>query len=55
MQPAIHALPLTALNDSLRAVMLEGTPLSGVAGELAIMAVWGIVPFALAIRMFKWS
>ena len=55
MQPAIHALPLTALNDSLRAVMLEGTPLSGVARELAIMAVWGIVPFALAIRMFKWS
>jgi ABC-type multidrug transport system permease subunit len=55
MQPVIQALPLTALNDSLRAVMLEGTSLSGVAGEMAIMSAWGIVSFALAMRMFKWS
>jgi ABC-type multidrug transport system permease subunit len=55
MQPVIQALPLTALNDSLRAVMLEGTPLSGVAGEVAIMSAWGIASFGLAMRMFKWS
>ena len=55
MQPVIHALPLTALNDSLRAVILEGTPLSGVAGEVAIMGAWGIASFGLAMRMFKWS
>jgi len=55
MQPVIQALPLTALNDSLRAVILEGSSLAGVAGELAIMAAWGIASFGLAMRMFKWS
>jgi ABC-type multidrug transport system permease subunit len=55
MQPAIHALPLTALNDSLRAVMLEGSSLAGVAGELAILGAWGLGSFGLALRLFKWS
>lgn len=53
-QPAIHALPLTALNDALRAVMLDGAALSGVAAELAVLAAWGIVSFVLALRLFRW-
>ena len=55
MQPFIQALPLTALNDSLRAVMLDGAALGGVAGEIAILGVWGLVSFVLAMRLFKWS
>jgi ABC-type multidrug transport system permease subunit len=55
MQPLIQALPLTALNDSLRAVMLEGTPLSGVAGEIAILSAWALVSFVVAMKIFKWS
>lgn len=54
MQPFIQALPLTALNDSLRAVMLEGTSLAGVLPEIAIMTAWGVVPFAIALRVFAW-
>lgn len=54
LQPFIQALPLTALNDALRAVILEGAALGAVGGELLLLAVWGIVPFALALRLFRW-
>jgi ABC-type multidrug transport system permease subunit len=54
LQPFIHALPLTALNDALRAVVLEGATLANVAGEVALLAAWGLIPFALAIRLFRW-
>ncbi len=55
LQPIIQALPLTALNDALRAVVLEGAPLTAVGGELALLAVWGLVPFAVALRIFRWT
>ncbi|MGE0594557.1 MAG: ABC transporter permease [Vicinamibacterales bacterium] len=54
MQPFIRALPLTALNDALRAVILEGSSLASVAGEAGVLALWGAVPFAVALRIFKW-
>jgi ABC-type multidrug transport system permease subunit len=54
-QPLIQALPLTALNNALRAVMLEGRNLPAIAGELAVIAVWGVVSFALALKIFRWQ
>jgi ABC-type polysaccharide/polyol phosphate export permease len=54
MQPAIQALPLTALNDALRAVMLEGASARAVAGELALLLGWGFGSFLLALRIFRW-
>jgi ABC-type multidrug transport system permease subunit len=53
-QPLIRALPLTALNDALRAVMMEGTPLAGVTPQLAILVAWTVVGFALALLWFRW-
>ena len=55
MQPFIHVLPLTALNDALRAVVNEGQSLAGVAREVAILATWGLVSFGLSLRMFRWQ
>ena len=54
-QPFIKALPLTALNDALRAVILEGAGLPSQAGRIAIMLAWGIVSFAAGLRMFRWN
>jgi ABC-2 type transport system permease protein len=54
MQPAIHVLPLTALNDGLRAVMLEGAGPSGLAGAWAVLAAWGAVTFPAALWLFRW-
>jgi ABC-type multidrug transport system permease subunit len=53
-QPAIQVLPLTALVDALRAVSLEGATLGAIRGELLLLAGWTIVPFAIALRIFKW-
>jgi ABC-type multidrug transport system permease subunit len=53
-QPFIKALPLTPLINALRAVMLEGTSLASLLPEMAIMAAWAIISFALALRWFRW-
>lgn len=55
VQPLIRALPLTALNDALRAVMLDGAGLGGVAKETGILLAWGVVSFAVALRLFRWQ
>jgi ABC-type multidrug transport system permease subunit len=54
LQPFIQALPLTALNDALRAVMLEGASVREIAGELALLGAWGSGSFGLALRLFRW-
>jgi ABC-type multidrug transport system permease subunit len=55
VQPFIKALPLTALNDALRATILEGTPLRAQAGRLLVLGLWGGISFVLALRWFRWA
>jgi len=55
MQPVVKALPLTALNDALRAVVLEGAGAAGIALEAAILAVWGVTCTFVALRLFRWT
>ena len=55
MQPFVQALPLTALNDALRGVMLDGTGLVPLLPELALLAAWGAVSFVLALKFFRWQ
>jgi ABC-type multidrug transport system permease subunit len=53
--PFIRALPLTALNDALRAVINNGAPLVASWPAVAVMAVWGAASFALALKLFRWQ
>jgi ABC-2 type transport system permease protein len=55
MQPFIRLLPLTALNDALRAIMGDGASLLAVGPQLLVLAAWGLVSFVLALRLFRWS
>ena len=55
IQPMIKALPLTALNDALRASILEGTPLRSQWPRLLLMALWGGLSFVLALKWFRWT
>ena len=55
MHGPIRALPLTALNDALREVMLEGAPLWATAPEIAVQLAWAVGCFALALRYFRWQ
>ena len=54
-QPIIKALPLTALNDVMRAVMNDGVPLMSHWTQLAIVMAWGLVSFVVALRIFRWQ
>ena len=55
IHPLIKALPLTALNDALRASILEGTPILHQWPRLLVMIVWGGVSFVLALKWFRWT
>ena len=55
VQPFIKLLPLTALNDALRATINEGATLASQSGRLAVLLVWGGVSFILALRWFRWT
>ena len=55
IHPFIKALPLTALNDALRASILEGTPLLHQWPRLLILGLWGGISFVLALKWFRWT
>ena len=52
--PVIRALPLTPLNDALRAVMLDGSGLGSLGMELVTLAAYAVITFALALKWFRW-
>lgn len=54
IQPFIQILPLTALNDAMRAVYNEGRSLPEVSGELLILLIWTGASAVLALRLFRW-
>jgi ABC-type multidrug transport system permease subunit len=53
--PFIRALPLTAFNDALRAVVNESASPWSTWPELLVLVAWGALGFALALRFFKWQ
>jgi ABC-type multidrug transport system permease subunit len=54
IQPFIRLLPLTAVNDGLRAVMNDGAGFEALGFPLLVVAVWGGLSFAAALRIFRW-
>ncbi|HET7712447.1 MAG TPA: ABC transporter permease, partial [Thermoanaerobaculia bacterium] len=54
-KPFIRALPLTALNDALRGVINEAMTLQQVAMPILILMIWGVVSFAVALKIFRWQ
>lgn len=54
MQPLVQLLPLTALNDALRAVMNDGAGWEALPYPLLVLGLWGSISFALALRIFRW-
>ena len=54
MIPFVKALPLTALNDALRAVMIDGAAVTALGTPIVIVVAWGAVSFVVALRIFRW-
>jgi ABC-2 type transport system permease protein len=54
VQPVIRILPLTAVNDALRANMLEGTPITALGFQMAVIVGWLLLSFVSALKLFRW-
>jgi len=55
LQPISKALPLTHLNTAMRAVAFEGQSLWEVKNEIGILLLWGVLIYAVAVKVFKWE
>jgi ABC-2 type transport system permease protein len=55
LQPISKSLPLTHLNTAMRAVAFEGQSLWDVKGEIGILLLWGVIVYAVAVKVFKWE
>jgi len=55
LMPFIKVLPLTALNDALRATILGGAALTAQGSRLLVLVLWGGVSYLLALRWFRWT
>jgi ABC-2 type transport system permease protein len=53
-QPFINALPLTALNQLLREIILEGKSIVNMWSQVIILALYASITFALGLRVFRW-
>lgn len=50
-----YGLPLTQFNDAMRKISFTGLHLWDCWKELGIMAIWMVIIYAVAIKVFKWE
>jgi len=55
IEPVVKAMPLTYLNDALRQIMVDGSPVHAMSTNVMIMAAWTVVCLMVTIRFFKWD
>ncbi len=55
IQPFIQVLPLTALNDGLRAIMNDGAGWEAMGYPLLVLSVWGVACYVIAFKIFRWK
>jgi ABC-type multidrug transport system permease subunit len=54
VQPVIKALPLTALNDALRAVINEGATVWATLPQVGVLLAWAALGYLLSLKLFRW-
>ncbi len=55
LQTLTNYLPLTPVIDGLRLLTTEGKHLINLGPQLGLIAIWFVVIYALAFRVFKWE
>ena len=55
LQPFCNALPLTQLNNALRDIAFQGKSFIEVWQPILILSIWGIVVYAVAVKVFRWE
>ena len=55
LQHATNYLPLTPVIDGVRLITTEGLHLTQIGAQLGLMAIWTIIIYAIAFRVFRWE
>lgn len=55
LQQISAALPLTPINDAIRLIVTEGRNLTQIGPELGLIALWMLVIYVIAFRVFRWE
>jgi ABC-2 type transport system permease protein len=55
LQSVTNYLPLTPVIDGLRLLITEGKHLVDLGPQIGLMAIWFVVIYAVAFRVFKWE
>lgn len=55
LQPVCRALPLTYLNEALRKISFEGAGIFDVWYDILILLIWGVIVYAISVKVFKWE
>ena len=55
LQGFCNILPLTHFNNAMRNIAFEGVPVWQCWPDISVLLIWGVVIYALAIKVFKWE
>ncbi|MDQ3265835.1 MAG: ABC transporter permease, partial [Myxococcota bacterium] len=55
LQPLVRCLPLAALADGLRGIMVDGVTLGSLTFAMAVLLAWGGVTFVVAVKVLRWE
>jgi len=55
LQPISRVLPLTHYNDAMRRISFEGAHLGNCLPQIGVLIGWGVVAYAIAIKVFRWE
>ena len=55
LQHVTAFLPLTPIIDGIRMIATEGKHLTDIGPQLGLMAIWTVIIYAIAFRVFRWE
>lgn len=55
LQPICRVLPLTFFNDAMRKIAFEGAHLTDCWPQIFSLLGWGVIIYAVAIKIFRWE
>lgn len=55
MQTFCNLLPLTHFNNAMRKISFEGATILTTWKDVGVLLIWGVILYAVAIKVFKWE
>ena len=55
LQPLCRILPLTHFNTAMRNIAFEGASLASCWQNIGVLLIWGVIVYAVAVKVFKWE